>query len=213
MIGPPFPGKKEPEVSRRAIPRQKEPPLALALSQAWKSLRVRRTRHLSAGLGILLAIGLYVSVRASVLLSTSEGMDLELAERDKMVWLVFLSLLICFVGVTNSMVLSVTERYQEIGTLKCLGATDSFIIKVFFCEATLLGLASSATGCFLGLPVLVGAKALTGAPPSAGGLLGAWGTAFGEALFLGVMLSAVSAIFPALRASKLPPATALRIDI
>jgi hypothetical protein len=29
------------------------------------------------------------------------------------------------------MLMSVTERYKEIGTMKCLGALDNFIVKVF----------------------------------------------------------------------------------
>jgi putative ABC transport system permease protein len=195
------------------IPRQKEPSFALAFSQAWKSLQVRRLRHLSAGLGIFLAMGLYGSVRASVLLHSEGGADMDWVTQEKMNWLVFLSLLICFVGVTHSMVLSVTERYREIGTLKCLGATDSFIVKVFFCEAILLGFIASSAGGLLGLPVLMVIKALSQNLPPLGEFLGAWGVAFGEAVALGMVLSVLAAIFPAFQASKLPPAMALRVDI
>ena len=35
-------------------------------------------------------------------------------------WLVTLSLLVCIVGITNAMLMSVTERFREIGTMKCL---------------------------------------------------------------------------------------------
>lgn len=200
------------DVGQVNIPCQKEPPFSLALSQAWKSLQVRRLRHLSAGSGILLAIALYVSVRTSILTSPIENVEAMIA-RERMNWLVFLSLLICFVGVTNSMVLSVTERYQEIGTLKCLGATDSFIIKVFFCEAGMLGFSASVVGGFLGIPASLFAKVFGEALTSWSKLFESWSIAFGEALVLGMVLSILSVVFPALHAAKLPPVVALRVDI
>ena len=57
-----------------------------------------------------------------------------------------MSLLVCFVGITNSMLMSVTERYKEIGTLKCLGALDNFIVKLFLIESGLLGFFGSLGG-------------------------------------------------------------------
>ncbi|MFQ6133274.1 MAG: ABC transporter permease, partial [Armatimonadota bacterium] len=35
-------------------------------------------------------------------------------------WLIGMSLLVCVVGIINSMLMSVTERFREIGTMKCL---------------------------------------------------------------------------------------------
>src|SRR5688500_20236848 len=69
---------------------------------------------------------------------------------DRLLWLVCTSLVMCLVGVTNSMLMSVTERFREIGTIKCLGASDSFIVKVFFLEAVLLGVIGSFSGSLLG---------------------------------------------------------------
>jgi hypothetical protein len=63
-------------------------------------------------------------------------------------WLMSLALLVAFVGILNAMLMSVTERFREIGTMKCLGALDSFIIKLFLIESLFQG--------GVGLPRLAG---------------------------------------------------------
>ena len=50
-------------------------------------------------------------------------------------WVVGLALLVAFVGIVNAMLMSVTERFREIGTMKCLGALDGFIVKLFVIES------------------------------------------------------------------------------
>ena len=50
------------------------------------------------------------------------------------------------VGIINAMLMSVTERIREIGTMKCLGALDAFILKIYFIEAALQGLIGTAMG-------------------------------------------------------------------
>src|SRR5205814_4720501 len=68
----------------------------------------------------------------------------------RQIWLVVMSLIVCTVGITNSMLMSVTERFKEIGTMKCLGALDSFIVKLFLIEACLLGMTASLIGYLIG---------------------------------------------------------------
>ena len=48
-------------------------------------------------------------------------------------------MLVAFVGVLNAMLMSVTERFREIGTMKCLGALNSFIVKLFLIESLFQG--------------------------------------------------------------------------
>src|SRR5258708_40232753 len=71
--------------------------------------------------------------------------------RARQVWLVVMSLIVCSVGSTNSMLMSVTERFREIGTMKCLGALDSFIIKLFLIESLFQGVVGTIIGVMLGL--------------------------------------------------------------
>ncbi|HAT09777.1 MAG TPA: hypothetical protein DCS97_04135, partial [Planctomycetes bacterium] len=49
--------------------------------------------------------------------------------------LVAISFLVCMVGIANAMLMAITERFREIATMKCLGATDGFILTQFLMEA------------------------------------------------------------------------------
>jgi len=51
-------------------------------------------------------------------------------QRSQTAWMLGIALLISFVGIVNAMLISVTERFREIGTMKCLGGLDSFIVKL-----------------------------------------------------------------------------------
>src|SRR5215213_5186904 len=66
-------------------------------------------------------------------------------------WLVGLALLVAFVGILNAMLMSVTERFREIGTMKCLGALDSFILKLFLFESVFQGVVGTIIGVVIGL--------------------------------------------------------------
>lgn len=68
----------------------------------------------------------------------------------RLTYLLGISLLVCAVGITNAMLMSVTERYREIATLKCLGALDGSILSIFLLEACLLGAVGAAAGAVLG---------------------------------------------------------------
>jgi putative ABC transport system permease protein len=112
------------------------------------------------------------------------------------------------------MLMSVTERFKEIGTMKCLGALDGFIVKLFLMEAGLLGIVASLLGWIVGFVAIVivgfireGFKIWPKLPPQE--VL----TSFLWCLLAGEILTVIATIFPAIRASKLPPAAALRVEI
>ncbi len=133
---------------------------------------------------------------------------------NRLKWLSIMGLIVCTVGIANAMLMSVTERYKEIGTMKCLGALDSLIVKLFFIESCLLGLIASALGFVLGWLavsvvnlVVLGLEAF-GLPFWLGSVqLGLFAVAMGTALTF------VATIAPAIRAAQMPPAAALRVEI
>lgn len=129
-------------------------------------------------------------------------------------WLVVMSLLVCTVGITNSMLMSVTERFREIGTMKCLGALDRFVVNLLLIESALMGFLGSLAGAVLGMIVMLGWYRLQVGTKVFANF--EWMTLFGCLLFsvaTGTMLSIIAAILPAYRASTLPPAAALRTEI
>lgn len=128
-------------------------------------------------------------------------------------WLVLVSFLVCAIGVVNAMMMSVAERFTEIATMKCLGALDGFLLKMFFYEAMIQGFIGGLVGVALGvvLAVLRGLAALgpmvLGSIPFADVL-----SAAGLSLLAGIVLGAVAAIGPAWTAARLPPMEAMRVD-
>jgi putative ABC transport system permease protein len=135
-----------------------------------------------------------------------------LTARDK--WLVALALLVCFVGIVNAMLMSVTERFREIGTMKCLGALDSFIVKLFLLEASFQGVVGTMLGIILGTVLSIIRSMWAYSPyytfkffPVGGMLMSAL-----LALAAGTVLSVIAALFPARAAARMQPVEALRSE-
>lgn len=131
----------------------------------------------------------------------------------KQYWLIVLSLMVCVVGITNAMLMSVTERFREIGTMKCLGALDSFIVKLFLLESSFQGVIGTTTGIVLGVLlailhalVVYGSVSLKVFPGRS--VL----TIAGISLFVGTCLSIMGAILPAVRAARMEPVVAMRVE-
>jgi putative ABC transport system permease protein len=205
--------------------RQVQLPLNKAAKIAMQSIRVRFWRSMITAAGVFLGIAFLSSTLAQATIGANtheviEGMDqaqqaaLRAGAKDRQLWLVSLSLIVCTVGIANSMLMSVTERFKEIGTMKCLGAMDGFIVKLFLLEAGFLGMVASLLGWLVGYGATVlvglireGAKIWPKLP------LADVGNAFFWCILAGAVLTIVATIFPAIRASKLPPAAALRVEI
>ena len=134
-------------------------------------------------------------------------------ERSKQTWLISLSLLVCVVGIANAMLMSVTERFREIGTMKCLGALDSFIIKLFLLESTFQGAAGTIVGILIGLILTLllaffdyGSFIFTYFPT-----VDIVRSAVAS-IIAGTLLSLIGAMLPAYKAAKMEPVEAMRSD-
>ena len=128
-------------------------------------------------------------------------------------WVLGLALLVAFVGILNAMLMSVTERFREIGTMKCLGALDGFIIKLFLLESLFQGVVGTAVGVGLGLSLSV----LYAAATYGGSAFHAlpWGevaAATGVSLLIGVGLTVLGAVYPAWQAARMHPIEAMRSE-
>ena len=126
-------------------------------------------------------------------------------------WLIILSLLVCTVGIVNAQLMAVTERFREIGTMKCLGALDSFVLRLFLLEAGMQGLAGSLLGAGFGviLALLAGYLRFGFAAVKLAPFSGI-AVSFGLAVGVGVFLSLVGVAYPALVAARMRPVEAMR---
>jgi putative ABC transport system permease protein len=115
-----------------------------------------------------------------------------------------ISLLVGGIGIMNIMLVSVTERTQEIGLRKALGATQSDILSQFMIEAVILSIAGGLVGTSLGIGgiLLIAASTPLQAGVSGSAIILAVGVSGAIGLFFGV--------FPAKQAAKLDPIVALR---
>lgn len=128
-------------------------------------------------------------------------------------WLIALALLVAFVGIMNSMLMSVTERFREIGTMKCLGALDSFIVKLFLIESSMQGFLGTMLGVVLGLGLsLMKLHFDYGAGFWAFLPAGELGKRILLAMICGTFLAVAGALYPARVAAKMEPVVAMRVD-
>ena len=128
-------------------------------------------------------------------------------------FLLLISFIVCAVGVGNAMLMSITERFREIATMKCLGATDGYILTQFMLEAALQGCAGGALGMVIGFVAAVAKEsAILGATVFAAwpgwALCGAGAIALGA----GVLLSVSASVYPAWAASRMAPMEAMRVE-
>jgi putative ABC transport system permease protein len=114
------------------------------------------------------------------------------------------ALLVGGVGIANVMVISVLERRPEIGLRRALGATRAHIGVQFLGESVLLSALGGAAG------IALGAAATAGYASLQGWIVVVPLLAVGGSLAVAVALGALAGLYPALRAARLAPASALR---
>ncbi|MHB8509488.1 MAG: ABC transporter permease [Candidatus Dormibacteria bacterium] len=119
-----------------------------------------------------------------------------------------IALVVGGLSVINTMLMSVTERYREIGLKKAVGARTRHILQEFVSEAILIGVIGGCIGLGLGALLTTVINAATASSNLQLFLLTP-SLAIGSLLF-SVGLGAVAGLIPALRAARLDPVTALR---
>ena len=208
-------------------------PFKKAIEIAFKSIRVRFFRSLITTLSLVLAVaflsftnvgtdvadGLLASGHAdSRQMLINAGYDIRpgdtsVAASPKQRWIVILSLVVCVVGIVNAQLMAVTERFREIGTMKCLGALDRFILRLFFLEAGMQGLAGGAAGAIVGaLFSLLNAMISLGAAAVVTLSWPAVMSSILSATFVGFLLSLIGVVYPAFVAARMQPVEAMRAE-
>jgi len=216
----------KPKISRQIVL-----PWKKSVEMAINSLRLRFFRSLITTFSLVLAIAflsftlsntaiarelyrIYGDTALPLLIKDGYVMDQARSAINagpKDIWLIVLSLLVCTVGIVNAQLMSVTERFREIGIMKCLGALDRIILRLFLIEALILGVLGAGAGGILGL-----SAAWTGSLihfedlaitrisliPLLTQVFWAWGT--------GIGLSVLGVLYPAILAAKLQPVIVMK---
>lgn len=205
------PGRR-PNAGGGGIRTQINLPWSKAIQIAMNSLKIRFWRSMITGAGIFLGIAFLAFSGITALLTSKTG---DPGALNRQIWLCVMALLVCTVGITNSMLMSVSERFREIGTMKCLGALNSLIVRLFLIEALFMGFVASFAGWILGfIGIFFVRWASLGWADGIGHLTAA--VVFGSlagCIVIGGFLTLVAALLPAQRAAQMPPAAALRTEV
>ncbi|MDR0767061.1 MAG: ABC transporter permease [Methanosarcinales archaeon] len=115
-----------------------------------------------------------------------------------------ISLVVGAVGIMNIMIVTVTERTREIGTLKALGYSSRDVLMLFVVESIIISTIGGLIGTVIGIAIAYAGASLLGFPmsvPYSGVLFGV-----GLSILVGVLAGAQ----PSYRAAKMDPVEALR---
>ncbi len=208
-------------------------PWSKSVEIAYKSIRARFFRSIVTTVTLVLAVSFLAFSQISI--NIADGMlasgdnttcqtlircgydvlpgDTSLASSPKQRWILTLSMLVCIVGIINAQLMSVSERFREIGTMKCLGALDRFIVRIFVMEAAMQGFAGAVIGALGGglFAVLTawfrfGSEAFA-TPPYQSFVL-----SMATSVLIGISLSLIGVLYPAIIASRMQPVEAMRVE-
>ncbi|MFH0796534.1 MAG: FtsX-like permease family protein [Candidatus Omnitrophota bacterium] len=208
------------QVSKQVVLPKKE-----AFKMSVRNIRIRFGRAIIVSSSVFLGVAFLSSIFTGNLINNvliKNGpevirMNLLATASDSLarsIWLVSLSLLVCIVGITNAMLMSVNERSREIGTMKCLGALNRFIMEIFLIESALQGLIGSIAGSLIGALSIIFTYFF-----KYGGLifsyipyLSLFKFLFASVL-LGTAIAIIGAIYPTYLSARLEPAEAIRREV
>ena len=118
--------------------------------------------------------------------------------------LVGVSLVVGGIVIMNIMLMAVAERTREIGLRKSLGARRTDILRQFLAESATIATVGAAIGVFTGVALSVLLNAVSPLPATVSPLSILLG------VVIGMGVGIVAGVYPASRAARLDPITALR---
>jgi putative ABC transport system permease protein len=120
-------------------------------------------------------------------------------------------------GIVNTMVMSILERYREIGIMKAVGATDGDVQKIFLFESGMIGFLGGLGGLLLArlvsliINVVINGFASREGAPYMRYFSFPWWLCLG-AISFSILVSLIAGILPTRRAARVDPVVALRHD-
>ncbi len=120
-------------------------------------------------------------------------------------------------GIVNTMVMSILERYREIGIMKAVGATDGDVQRIFLFESGVIGLLGGCIGLGLGWTVsmiinqVINILMARHGAPRMDYFNFPWWLCLGAIAF-SILVSLLAGVYPTRRAARVDPVVALRHD-
>jgi putative ABC transport system permease protein len=191
-------------------------PLREAIKISVENITKRVSRSLITSFGIILGLAFLTALMTmTTILNYIEQESSTIAEYTW--WLAGISMIVALVGITNSMLMAVTERTQEIGVYKTLGGTFNHILKMFLIESFILGVIGGFLGALLGIVagslIYILRFGLEEVLKALLDDLSFIPIAVALAVILGTVSSILASFYPIWRGAKLDPAEALRYEV
>ena len=161
------------------------------------------------------ALGSDVTVRTGVEQADEESSELATFTTIIRYFLLSFAGIALFVGafvIFNTLSITVAQRMREFATLRTLGASRRQVLRSVILEALVIGLAASIVGLFCGLGLAVGLnelfKALNLDLPQTETVFAT--RTIVVSLLVGTLVTLAAGLFPAIRATRVPPIAAVR---
>ena len=146
-----------------------------------------------------------VTYKAEDLLEKARNkQELANSTNSMLIWIAGIALLVGGIGVTNIMLVSVTERTNEIGLKKALGARNSRILAQFLTEAVVLTSLGGIIGVISGIVLAEVISRAAGTPVAIDFV------AMAIAVLFSMVLGLLFGFLPSVQAANLNPIDALR---
>jgi putative ABC transport system permease protein len=124
-----------------------------------------------------------------------------------MIGIAAISLVVGGIVIMNIMLVSVTERTREVGIRKALGARRADVLLQFLIESATLAFVGGVLGVIFGIVFAKGITAIIGMPS----VIKLWAVAAG--LIVSASVGVFFGVYPARKAARLDPITALRFEM